>query len=52
MVRPTKSRRLFEQQLGRGMRKKSEKFLKRWKQTIIIIDVIDGTTKNKLINTE
>lgn len=52
MGRPTKSKRLYTQQLGRGMRKKSAKFLEKWAQTCIIIDVVDGTTKHKLINTD
>jgi len=52
MACPTKSKRKFIQQIGRGMRLKSAKFLQKWKQTIIIIDVVDGTTKHKLINTD
>lgn len=52
MARPTKSKRLYIQQLGRGLRLKSEKFLQKWKQSVIIIDVVDGTTKHRLINTD
>ncbi len=52
MACPTKSKRKFIQQIGRGMRLKSDKFLQKWKQTVIIIDVVDGTTKHKLINTD
>lgn len=52
MGRPTKSKRLYTQQIGRGMRLKSDKFLEKWEQNVIIIDVVDGTTKHKLINTD
>lgn len=52
MACPTKSKRKYIQQLGRGFRLKSAKFLEKWKQNIIIIDVVDGTTKHKLINTD
>ncbi len=52
MGRPTKSKRLYTQQIGRGMRLKSAKFLEKWEQNVIIIDVVDGTTKHKLINTD
>lgn len=52
MACPTKSKRKFIQQIWRGMRLKSEKFLQKWKQTVIIIDVVDGTSKHKLINTD
>src|ERR1019366_7538514 len=38
--------------MGRGMRLKSAKFLERWTQDIIIIDVIDGSSKHLLINTD
>lgn len=52
MACPTKSKRKYIQQLGRGFRLKSAKFLEKWKQNIIIIDVVDGTTKHQLINTD
>lgn len=52
MARPTKSKRLFIQQIGRGMRLKSSKYLENWAQNVIIIDVLDGTTKHKIINTD
>jgi superfamily II DNA or RNA helicase len=52
MARPTKSKRLFTQQIGRGMRLKSAKYLEKWEQNVIIIDVVDGSTKHKLINTD
>ena len=52
MACPTKSKRKYIQQLGRGFRLKSAKFLEKWKQNIIIIDVVDGTSKHILINTD
>jgi type I site-specific restriction endonuclease len=52
MACPTKSKRKYIQQIGRGMRLKSKKFLEKWTQDVIIIDVVDGTTKHKLINTD
>jgi superfamily II DNA or RNA helicase len=52
MACPTKSKRKYIQQIGRGMRLKSAKFLERWTQDIIIIDVIDGSSKHLLINTD
>jgi superfamily II DNA or RNA helicase len=52
MACPTKSRRKYIQQLGRGFRLKTDKFLEKWTQDIIIIDVVDGTSKHKLINTD
>ena len=52
MACPTKSRRKFIQQLGRGFRLKSEEFVAKWAQNVIILDVVDGTTRHRLINTD
>ncbi len=48
---PTKSKRKFMQQLGRGTRLKSNSFVEKFKQDVILLDVVDLTTKHKLINT-
>lgn len=50
MAAPTKSKRRFFQQFGRGMRLKTEKFVLQFAQNVIILDVVDATTKHKLIN--
>lgn len=52
MACPTKSKRKFVQQVGRGFRLKSNKFVSKYAQNVIILDVVDGTTKHKLINCE
>lgn len=50
MAAPTKSKRRFFQQFGRGMRLKSKSFVSKFAQNIIILDIVDGTTKHKLVN--
>jgi len=50
MATPTKSKRRFFQQFGRGMRLKTDKFVAKFAQNVIIIDVVDGTTRHKLVN--
>lgn len=52
MACPTKSRRKYIQQLGRGLRLKSSSFTSKFGQNCIILDIVDGTRKHKLINTE
>lgn len=50
MAAPTKSKRRFIQQFGRGMRLKTDKFVAKFAQNVIILDVVDATTRHKLIN--
>ncbi len=50
MACPTKSKRKFVQQVSRGMRLKTESFVSKFAQNVIILDVVDNTTKHKLIN--
>jgi len=50
MACPTKSKRKFIQQVGRGFRLKTDKFVEKYAQDIIILDIVDGSTKHKLIN--
>lgn len=52
MAAPTKSRRKFIQQVGRALRLKSPSFVSKWGQKAIILDVVDTTTRHKLINTK
>ncbi len=49
---PTKSRRKFLQQLFRVTRLKDLDFVSKFGQRGIILDIVDGTSRHKLINTE
>lgn len=51
LATPTKSKTKFMQQLGRGTRLKDNAFVEKFGQNVIILDVVDNTTKHKLINT-
>jgi len=48
---PTKSKRKFLQQLYRVTRLKTEKFVNKFGQIGTVLDIVDGTSKHKLINT-
>ena len=48
---PTQSKRKFLQQLYRVTRLKSAKFVAKFGQIGTILDIVDGTSKHKLINT-
>lgn len=48
---PTKSKRKFLQQLFRVTRLKSESFISKFGQIGTILDIVDGTSKHKLVNT-
>lgn len=48
---PTKSKRKFLQQLYRVTRLKTAKFVERFGQVGTILDIVDGTSRHKLINT-
>lgn len=50
MASPTKSKRRFFQAFGRGMRLKSEEFVSKFGQNVIILDIVDSTTRHKLVN--
>lgn len=49
---PTKSRTKFYQTIGRGLRKKTKEFVDKFGQNCIILDVVDNTTKHRLVNCE
>lgn len=51
LARPTKSKRLFLQQLFRVTRLKDSDFVAKFGQIGTVLDVVDGTSKHKLINT-
>jgi len=51
LARPTKSKRLFLQQLFRVTRLKDKDFVAKFGQIGTILDIVDGTSKHKLINT-
>ena len=51
LASPTKSKTKFLQSLGRGLRLKDDNFVAKFAQDCIILDVVDNTTKHKLINT-
>src|ERR1035438_8338201 len=52
MARPTQSKTVYIQAIGRGTRLKTEQFLeKHQKNNCIILDYVDNTGKHSLINT-
>lgn len=51
MARPTQSKSLYIQQIGRGTRKKSKEISYKFGQKVIILDYVDNCGKHKLINT-
>jgi len=51
MAAPTKSLTKYIQQVGRGTRLKDELFVSRFKQQVIVLDIVDITSKHRLINT-
>lgn len=50
MASPTKSLTKYIQSVGRIARVKSEEYVKKFKQTAIILDITDVTTRHNLIN--
>lgn len=50
MARPTKSLTLYLQSVGRAARLKTPKFVDRFGQNAIILDIVDNTSKHNLIN--
>jgi len=51
LARPTKSKTIYLQSLGRGLRLKDDEFVAKFAQECIILDVVDNTSKHRLINT-
>lgn len=52
MACPTKSKRKFIQQVGRGLRLKDDEFVSKFGQNCIILDVVDVSSKHRVINTD
>lgn len=50
MARPTKSKTLYHQCIGRGSRLKDEAYVSKFGQNCIILDFVDNTNKHNLIN--
>ncbi len=50
MARPTKSRNLYIQIVGRGTRLKSEEFTSKYGQEMLLLDVVDVSSRHSLIN--
>jgi len=50
MARPTKSKTMYVQGVGRGSRLKDEAFVAKFGQNCIILDFVDNTNKHSLIN--
>lgn len=51
LARPTKSKTIYLQSLGRGLRLKDEGFVSMFGQNCIILDIVDNTSKHRLVNT-
>jgi superfamily II DNA or RNA helicase len=51
MAAPTKSLTKYIQQIGRGTRLKDENYVTRFKQEVVVLDIVDVTSKHRLINT-
>lgn len=49
---PTKSKRKFLQQIGRGTRLKNEMFVEIFGQNLLILDITDNSRRHHLINTK
>lgn len=47
---PTKSKRKFLQRIGRGTRLKTDSFVERFGQKLLILDITDDTRKHALVN--
>ncbi|MES3018187.1 MAG: DEAD/DEAH box helicase [Bacteroidota bacterium] len=46
---PTKSKTKFYQMIGRGLRNKSEAFVEKFGQNCLVLDIVDNTTKHRVI---
>jgi len=51
LARPTKSKTVYLQSVGRGMRLKSPEYVDKFGQEVVLLDIVDSTTRHKLINT-
>lgn len=50
MACPTKSETKWKQCVGRGTRLKSQEFVDKFKQDLILLDIVDTTSRHNLIN--
>lgn len=50
MARPTKSKNLYIQMIGRGTRLKNQKYIDQFGQEMLLIDMVDVTSRHALIN--
>lgn len=50
LAAPTKSRTRFYQTIGRGLRLKTKSFIDKFGQGCTILDVVDNTTRHKVVN--
>jgi len=50
LARPTKSRNLYIQIIGRGTRLKDEAYVSQFGQKVLVMDIVDATTRHSLIN--
>jgi superfamily II DNA or RNA helicase len=50
LARPTKSRNLYIQIIGRGTRLKDQKYIDKFGQKVLIMDIVDVTSRHSLIN--
>lgn len=51
LAAPTKSTARYLQSFGRGLRLKDKTYTDKWGQACIFLDVVDVTTRHKLVNT-
>jgi len=51
MACPTKSLTKFIQQAGRGTRLKNEDYVFKYGQNVILLDIVDSTSRHRLVNT-
>lgn len=50
MARPTKSKNLYIQMIGRGTRLKDQEYVEKFDQEMLLIDMVDVTSRHALIN--
>jgi superfamily II DNA or RNA helicase len=50
LARPTKSRNLYIQIIGRGTRLKNQDYVNRFGQRVIVMDIVDVTSRHSLVN--
>lgn len=52
LAAPTKSKTRFYQTVGRGLRLKTEEYVEKFGQGCIVLDIVDNTTKHRVITCE